>query len=398
MKSTAIIVGGGVIGLSTAYHLSRKRFGKVILLDKGPIGDGASSRAAGNVQNLVWHREGVQTRLKGVELYRQLSEELDGYQYHNVGCFNLWDRETWEKKQTLLPMYDEVGAAYEVFDGEEIHRRWPALQALPEVVALHDPNGGYSEPHEYLPALANRIQQLGVDIREHQKVTGFLQRGGRISGVTTTMGEVEADAVICTVHVWAVALLKQIGLSLPLKSFVHQRFLTTPVSWPVEFPVVGAYAFNESYMRPAFGNRILVGVSTNHRREYPVRSTDFHMSMLSCPDEVLHQRRSELTPLLPQLADVTWEDQKVGLLCYSADYEPVLGPLAELPGMFVATAFHSSGFAYNPIAGLLLAEYVADGKTSINVNLFRPDRFDEKTAEKFVSSSLTQSDIVSRRH
>src|SRR5919198_632754 len=95
--ATAVIVGGGVIGLSTAYHLARRKFGKVILLDKGPVGDGSSSRAAGIITGLLWSETGVVARKKSLELYRGLSQELDqyGYRFHHVGALNLFDEQSW---------------------------------------------------------------------------------------------------------------------------------------------------------------------------------------------------------------------------------------------------------------------------------------------------------------
>src|SRR6478609_582557 len=85
-EPTVVIVGGGVIGLSTAYHLARKRYGKIILLDKGPVGDGSSSRAAGIITGLLWSEPGVLARKKSLQLFRELSEELDGYRFQDVGC------------------------------------------------------------------------------------------------------------------------------------------------------------------------------------------------------------------------------------------------------------------------------------------------------------------------
>jgi sarcosine oxidase subunit beta len=80
------------------------------------------------------------------------------------------------------------------------------------------------------------------------------------------------------------------------------------------------------------------------------------------------------------------------------DGEPILGPVRELPGLFVGAAFHSGGFAYNPAAGQLLAEFVADGRTSIDVSAFAPERFDRREAEAHLASTVTQEHAVRRRH
>ena len=111
---TAVVVGGGVTGLSTAYHLALKRFGRIILLDKGPVGDGSSSRAAAIITGLLWSETGVRVRKVALRRFRELSEELPGYQFQAVGCLNWFDRESWPEREALLPLYDRLGAPYEI--------------------------------------------------------------------------------------------------------------------------------------------------------------------------------------------------------------------------------------------------------------------------------------------
>ena len=110
-----VIVGGGVIGLSTAYHLAHKGAGEIVLLEKGPVGDGSSSRAAGITSGLLWSETGVRARLIGARLFRELSEELEGYTYHNEhGCLNLYTPQQWGEFQPMLPLYDRLGVPYEI--------------------------------------------------------------------------------------------------------------------------------------------------------------------------------------------------------------------------------------------------------------------------------------------
>ena len=90
-STTAIIIGGGVIGLSTAYHLARKGFGKIMLLEKGSVGDGSSSRAGGIITGLLWSETGVLARKISLALYRELSANLPGYRFGDVGGLNLFD-------------------------------------------------------------------------------------------------------------------------------------------------------------------------------------------------------------------------------------------------------------------------------------------------------------------
>ena len=97
----------------------------------------------------------------------------------------------------------------------------------------------------------------------------------------------------------------------------------------------------------------------------------------------------QVLELLPGITDETWTDERGGALCFSADGEPVLGRLAD--GTFIATAFHSGGFAYSPAAGQLLAEWIATGAPSVDFTAFAPDRFDHTATEEFLARSMTHT-------
>jgi sarcosine oxidase subunit beta len=397
-SADVIIVGGGVIGLSTAFHLAKKRAGRIVLIDKGPIGDGSSSRAAGISSGLLWSPTGVEARKISASLFRLLSEELDGYIYHNEeGCLNLFTPGQWSDAQTMLPMYDRHGVDYEQLSAEKVHARWPSLTPEADAVGLLDPHGGYSEPTEYLSALERRVRELGVEVRQREAVSGFHVHQGRLRGVSTARGEYAADAVVCTVHAWATALLEQVDYKIPVKYFVHQRYVTAPLSQRPAFPPVNANGV-DGYVRPAAGNRILIGTSTPDRPEYRVASPNFHMSELSTPTAVRDAAAQKLSALVPALAEVSWESAHVGLLAFSMDQEPILGAVDRMPGLFVGASFHSGGFSYNPVAGQLLAECIVDGSTSIDVTSFSPNRFDPVAVQAYLARSVRQRDMERRRH
>jgi glycine/D-amino acid oxidase-like deaminating enzyme len=401
---TAIIIGGGVIGLSAAYYLARKRFGKIILLEKGRLGDGSSSRAGGIITGLLWSKTGVEARKISLALYRELSDDLAayGYRFQDVGCLNLFDPPSWPEREQLLPLYAELEAPYEIIDATEIRYRWPDLTPTEEIIGLHDPLGGYSEPHRYIPALAQRLRDLGVELREGQQVTDFVMRNGCVVGVTTREGTLEADVVICTVHTWTLKVIERLGWQLPIKAFVHQRYVSAVLPKPINIPAVNANLY-QGYIRPADGGnadiaRILAGGETAERMEYQVPSLDFQMSVLSAPPEVKDRLKTSLAPLLPRLRETTWEHEAVGLISFSMDGEPILGPVRQFPGLYLGSSFHSGGFAYSPVAGLMLAEFVADGQTRINLAAFSPERFDPEATAAYLARPLAQKDAVQRRH
>lgn len=396
-SATALIIGGGVIGLSTAYHLARKGFGRIILAEKDQIGAGSSSRAGGIITSLLWSETGVLARKISLELYRELSVDLPGYRFQEVGCLNLFDPPTWPERTALLPLYDRLAIPYEVLDANELRYRWPALTPEEEIIGLHDPLGGYSEPAEYVPALAQRVQALGVELREGVTVTGFVEQNGRIAGVTTPDGPLAADVVICTTHAWAHQVLAALGITIPMKAFVHQRYVTTPLPAPVTIPAINANP-QGGYIRPATGNCLLAGGETVNREEYRIASLDFPMTSLDAPAQVKEDLATNLTPLVPALGATTWASEQVGLICFSVDGEPILGAVDGFPGLWLGCAFHSGGFAYNPVVGLFLAESVVDGQASIDISAFSPNRFAAATTADYLAETVTQAHAVRRRH
>jgi sarcosine oxidase, subunit beta len=398
-KSAAVIVvGAGVTGLSAAYHLARRKAGRIVLIDKGPVGDGSSSRAAGIITGHLWTEAGIRVRKRCLELYRELSQELNGYKFQQPGCLNLFSKETWPERAALIPQYDRLGVPYEILNAAAITERWPEIHPRPDETGLFDPLGGYSEGSEYIPALRRRVEEMGVEIRENEMVNGFDVRSGRVVGVRVAAGVIAASTVVSTVYSWTRLLLATIGITLPVKCFVHQRYVTVPLAQPFQaIPAVNANPYM-SYFRPALGNRLLAGIETADREEFVMDGPRFQMSAVTAAPELPAELRRRLLPLLPALETVEWESAKVGLLTFSMDGEPILGPIAAFPGLVVGLAFHSGGFAYNPGTGELLAEYVTEGKTGIDVTSWSPDRFDPAETAAYMNATIRQKDVARRRH
>jgi glycine/D-amino acid oxidase-like deaminating enzyme len=182
-----------------------------------------------------------------------------------------------------------------------------------------------------------------------------------------------------------------------MKCFVHQRYLTAPLAAAPDLPAVNANPLG-GYFRPAAGNRLLCGIETGDRLEYRVPSPGFHLSSLTVDPELKARVKRDFSKLLPALRESEWESERVGLLTFSSDHEPILGPVETLPGLFTGLCFHSGGFAYNPVAGMLLAEYVCTGRTSIDISAFSPSRFAAEEVERFLGITIAQKDVPRWRH
>ena len=394
-----VIVGGGVIGLSAAYYLARLGAARVTLLEKDVLGAGSSSRAGGIVTGHLWTKTGVEARKISLRLFQELSQDLRafGYAYQAVGCLNLFSPSDWPERARLLPLYDELKVPYEILDAAAIRQRWPLLAPDDDAIGLFDPLGGYSEPDDYIAALARRCRDLGVDIREGAAVTGFAKAGERVTGVRADGELLPAERVICTVHSWTNRLLAEVGIQLPVKSFAHQRYLTAPLPEAAHLPALNANPYR-AYLRPAKHNRILVGGETAGRLEFGTPSLAFGMAQLNAPSGFGDRLRAKVQPLLPALKTYGFTEVRVGLISFTLDGEPILGAVPDTPGLLVGAAFHSGGFAFNPVAGEALAQLATAGETELDIAAFSPARFSAAATRDYLDRRLRQRDALSRRH
>ncbi len=397
---TAIVIGAGVTGLSTAYHLAKRGYGRVIVLEKNEIGAGSSSRAAGISTGLLWSETGVRARRHALRIFREFSNELPGYTFHNEhGCLNLFSPELWPARAALLPLYDRLEAPYQVLKPAEVRRRWPGLNPADDFLGLLDPTGGYSEPAEYLSGLTQRARALGVEIREKVQVDEICLKQGRACGVRTAEGVIPADVVIVATYAWMQPLLASIGLSLPIKTFVHQRYVSAPLESTVQFPPVNADPFF-GYIRPARGNRILLGIETPDRDDFKVTSLDFRLERLTEATGLIPPTVERFRDFFPTLSDLQWESKHIGLISFSMDGEPIIGPAPGVEGLWIGNCFHSGGFSYSPAVGFFLAELAATGSAPIDLTAFSPARFASVPAQtaEYLAATVPQRHASRRRH
>ena len=394
---SVVVIGAGVTGLSTAFHLVEKDVERVVVVDKGTAGGGSSLQAGGIITMLLTTETEVRARGISLDLFERFSRILDGYRFHQVGCLNLYLEDAFARTEVDWEMWRRLGAKFEVLRGGEISERFPDLVAPETDRATLDLRAGYSEPHRYVPALRAKLEDMGVEIRENEPVIGFERNGGRVTGVVTDRGSIEADATVCAVNAWTNHLLSLVGFSTPHKNFVHQRFVTRPFPEPPRLPAVNDHIL-ECYVRPTDDNRLLVGTSVEGIGSYDMRGPDFDVSELEPHPDALPYIREHMVRRTPMLEGAEWDYHTVGLISFAYDVKPVIGPVPGVEGLFVGAHFHSGGFAYNPVSGLLVAEHVVDGGTRIDTELYSPARFGEVDTEAFLATPITNEELGHARH
>ena len=394
---SVVVIGAGVTGLSTAFHLVEKGVERVVIVDKGSVGGGSSLQAGGIITMLLGTETEVRARAISLDLFERFSRILDGYQFHQVGCLNLVTEDVFSEAAPVRDMWRRLGGRFEVLRGGEISERFPDLAAVETDIGVLDLRSGYSEPHRYVPALRAKLEDMGVEIRENEAVVGFDIHGGRLRGVVTDRGTIETDAAVSSVNAWTNHVLSLVGFRVPYKNFVHERFVTRPFPEPPRLPAVNDHILN-GYVRPTDDNRLLLGTSVDGLGAYEMRGADFDVSELEPHPDALPFLKEHLVRRAPMLEGAEWDYHTVGLISLAYDVKPVIGPVPGVDGLFVGAHFHSGGFAYNPASGLLIAEHVVDGETSIDSEMYSPARFGSVDTDAFLTAPIMHDDMGRVRH
>lgn len=401
-KSVAII-GGGVIGLSTAFHLAEKGVSKITLIDKGRVGGGSSLQAAGIVTSLEWNETAIRARLKTLDNFERFSQILDGYFFHQIGCLNLSSEEDYILGKEILDLQIRLGSKVEILRGEELTDKFSSVVANHKEFGILDLRGGYSEPHRYVPALHKKIKDMGVQVREHEEVVDIDLNGSTIKGIVTrssvTQKETKEkfDVVICAVNAWINHLLSLVDFQIPMKNFIHERFVSMPFETKLNLPAINDRVV-EGYIRPTEDNRLLVGTDAHNPENFSMPNQQFTVDQLSPDSRALPFLKERFKARVPIIEKAVWDYHTVGLISITRDSTPVIGPIPDIAGLFVGSNFHSGGFAYNPVAGQLIAEHVVDGETSIDSKRYLPERFKGFDTKSYLQNNFTIEDMKFKRH
>ena len=401
-KSVAII-GGGVIGMSTAFHLAEKGVPEITVIDKGYIGGGSSLQAAGIVTSLEWNETAIRARLKTLDNFERFSRILKGYSFHQVGCLNLSSEEDYIIDKDLRDLQIRLGSKVEVLQGGKITDRFSDVIAQSNECGVLDLRGGYSEPHKYVPALQNKIKDMGVQIREYEEVVGFDMQGSQVKGIVTRSSinqretKEKFDVVICAVNAWINHLLSWVDFQIPMKNFIHERFVTKPFETKLHLPAINDRVV-EGYIRPTEDNRLLVGTDAHNPENFLMPDQQFTVDQLNPDSRALPFLQERFKSRVPAIEKAVWDYHTVGLISITRDATPVIGPIPGIIGLFVGSNFHSGGFAYNPVAGQLIAEHVVDGETSIETKRYLPERFKGFDTKSYLRNSMTIEDMKFKRH
>jgi sarcosine oxidase subunit beta len=349
-----VIVGGGLMGLSAAFHLRRADpQTRVTVLERGRVGDAASSASAAGVRAMSRDPAERALALESLGRWPELDRELEGKTgYRRGGGLRIaLDDTGWAEARATVGEQRAAGVPVELVDAATAHRLAPGLS--PECRGgVHCPIDGQAQAVATVQAWASAARRVGARIEEGVGADGLVVEGARIVAVVRSDGaRLACDAALVAAGAWSATLLAKVGLTLPLRGRGLQMLLTDPAASVSLTPVVGCFGRPLSLKQLADGAYLIGG-------GWPARVPDDAVNRWEVLDESvrgsLEIARAVYPPLAPRTVARSW----AGIEAFTPDDLPVLGPVPGIAGLLVAAGFSGHGFALVPTVGDILARLV----------------------------------------
>ena len=366
-----VILGAGVMGASIAFHLAKRRAGRIVVLEKDSVGQGASGRSSALVRMHYSFPAEVQLAVKSLEMFEHW-KEITGQEgdFRKTGFLRIVLESETDRLKANVEMQRRYGVTVELVDRGELQKLEPDWNFDDVEVAAYEPGSGYGDGSCAANDFMSAARDLGVDYRSRTAATGFLVNGNQVEGVVTAQGEIHAPVVIAATGYWTKPLFENVGVSLPIETEFHQvAILRNPPAMRG-----GGCACIDSitttYFRSDANDKTLVGDFYGERGVDP----DYYPGRPS--DQWLEEIVERTSKRIPKLEHAEMMRGVTGVYDMTPDARPLLGEVPGIRGLHVCAGFSGMGFKISPAIGLVMSELLLYGQgTTVDISPFYPGRF-----------------------
>ena len=359
-RADVVIIGSGIVGLSTAFHLTEMSRQKIVVLDRGPIGGVASPRAAGSIRHHYSHPMLVELAMRGHQFFREFEKHTGAScGYVNNGYVVGVDETQSDWLEENVRMVRECGVNTGLATASEVRTLFPELDGNGWSGPLaFDRDSGYVQPQDVMRELARSVRERGVHLIAGDAVCGMAVQSGRVQSVETESGStIRTGVVVNAAGAWGADVSASAGVDLPVTvGRLLQIFELRPAfHLPVTRPTISDGPL-DLYARPNPGNRLLIGA--RHYFDEPRKPDEVDL----IPDQgTLRDTRDRYERLNPSTRNAAIHHAWAGIDGDTPDFQPIVGPTPGVNGLLTAVGFSAHGFKLGPAIGRLLAEQIVHG-------------------------------------
>ena len=397
MKShaRAVVIGGGVVGVSTLYHLARKGWSDVVLLERNELTSGSTWHAAGLLPLFNMSYSVGQIHKYSVNLYGQLEAETgQDVGLRTVGNIRLAQtRDRWDEYLQYAGVAETIGVHVEVMTPEDVKQIWPLCNTDGLVGAIRHPADGYVQPADLTQALATGARRLGATIHRQTRVTGIERTASGEWKVSTDKGDITCEHLITATGNFVQQTARMLGLKIPVIPVEHQ-YIVTDAHPEIQkrkeqgLPEMGVLRDSDSswYMREERGGLLLGPYEVGAPACYvdgPADDAEYELFQEDL--ERLEPHIESAMFRVPAFGEVGVKQVYNGAICYTPDGSPIIGPAWDLPNLWLNEG-HSFGITAAGGAGWQLAEWIVEGEPTIDMLGVDPRRFGDYATRSFLKA------------
>jgi sarcosine oxidase subunit beta len=371
-----VIVGGGVMGVSIAHALARRRVGRVVVLEKTFLGAGSSGKSGAIIRQHYSNRLTASMAQKSLRVFEHFEDVVGGPPvFTRTGMVVVVKEHDRAGLETNLAMQRELGIDVRLVSAQEL-MDIDANVRLPEgELPAYEAEAGYVEAVQVVASFAEAAGRESADIRQGVEVKALVLDGDQVVGVDTNEGRYHCRTVVLATGPWASQLAREIGLSVPVQACRTQVALfRRPTDFGRRGPVYGDFV-QGLYFKPTHGEMIHAGSIAGEEVHDPVDPDDYNEA---ADGDWLPQVRQRLARRYPAMHRGYGRGGYGALYAITPDWHPILDRCPGREGIYCAVGFSGHGFKMSPIVGQLMAELIVDGQaTTLNIAPLRLARFEQ---------------------
>jgi heterotetrameric sarcosine oxidase beta subunit len=371
-----VIIGGGVQGLSLAYNLAKKKFGKIAVIEKSYIGSGASGRNGEMLRSAFGSEVWIRFFDKSMQLWETLSSELDfNVMYTRCGYIILASTpDEFELCRTIFKTQQLFGLKTKFLDSKDVRNMIPSINPDMAAGGIVQTNGGFARHDAVVWAYARAAKRYKVDIIPHTEVRDIHVESGKVNAVVTSKGNLNTNIVVNAAGGHAGDIATMVGLSLPSETYRLEMIVTEPLKPFLRTMLASLNTM--SYMHQSTRGEFVGGAEIEHLP--PAKSIK---STLAATQDMARK----FSLLFPGLCSAKLMRQWGGIVDMAPDIAPIVGPVKQIEG-FILNCGWVYGFLGAPAAGHLLAQYIMTNIVPQEIQPFSIERFEK--GELLIDRSL----------